>query len=112
MDAHGVDVGTAPEVQVYVATIGPETADAAFRVVVALRRASISADMDYRARSIRAQMKTADRLGVLYTVLIGEDELAQAAATVRDMRDGTQETMPLTDLASRLAAYINTRPES
>ncbi len=112
MEAQDVGVEAPPALDVYVVTIGDGLGEKAFEILTDLRRAGVAADMDYQSRSLRAQMKTANRLAVPYAVLLGEDEIAQDAATVRDMQDGSQETLPLADLPVRLAACINPRPES
>jgi histidyl-tRNA synthetase len=92
---------------VYVVTIGDDTRETAFEALTALRRAGMRAEMDHQGRSVRAQMKTANQLRVPYVVVLGEDEIAQQEATVRNMDDQSQETVPLAELASRLSARSN-----
>jgi len=45
-------------------------------------------------RSLKAQMKSADRAGVRYALILGDDEVAKDIVTVRDLRDSTQQTLP------------------
>jgi histidyl-tRNA synthetase len=66
--------------------------------------------MDYEGRSLRAQLKTADRLGARYTLLLGEDELARESVTIRRMDDGAQETVPLSQVVTALAGRDNRPP--
>jgi histidyl-tRNA synthetase len=58
--------------------------------------------MDYDARSIKAQLKRADRLGARFAAILGDDELARGEATVKDLRDGAQVAVGLGDVAARL----------
>ena len=51
-------------------------------------------------------MKRANRLNAAAAVLIGEDELARGAVTLRDMDDGAQEEIPLSELSERLSKYL------
>jgi histidyl-tRNA synthetase len=112
MQAQGVRPPEPPATGVFVATLGERGRDAAFDVTTALRRIGIASEMELNARSLRAQMKTADQLGARYALLIGEDELAREAATVREMRSGTQESVPLTDVVAYLAGRINSPARS
>ena len=51
-------------------------------------------------------MKRANRLNAAAAVLIGEDELARGAATLRDMDGGDQVEVPLSELTERLSKYL------
>ena len=66
-----------------------------------LRRAGLTVDQAYRG-NLAKRMKKADKAGAVWAVLIGEDELAQQSATLRDLRDGSQQTIGLTELAAAL----------
>ncbi|MHC5034160.1 MAG: histidine--tRNA ligase [Planctomycetota bacterium] len=92
------ELGPAAEVasglQVYVVCFAEEARAECFAVVQELRQAGLAAGMDFEARSPKAQMRVANRLGAPICVLIGADELAQGQVTLRDMRDGTQRSVP------------------
>ena len=107
MREQDVEVHERAKHDVYVVTIGDEAREVAFEALTALRRLGMRAEMDHQGRSVRAQMKTANQLSVPYVVVLGEDELARQEATVRDMGDQSQETVPLTELAARLSARTN-----
>jgi len=53
-------------------------------------------------RSLKAQMKYAGKIGASYTVIIGEDEMKQGTALVRNMGLGQQESMPLVEVVNYL----------
>ena len=57
-----------------------------------LRRAGISADRAFDARSMKAQMKVADRSGAQLALLVGDDELESDTVTLRDLRSGGGQT--------------------
>ena len=63
-----------------------------------LRSAGISADMDHNARSLKAQMKYANKLGAEYVALIGEQELERGCCKLRDMKGSVESEVPLDDL--------------
>ena len=79
--------------QVFVAAVDEDARQAAFALARDLRSAKVSTELDHQSRSLKSQLKTADKLGVRYTVVIGPDEIAQSLYTVRDMADGTQQTL-------------------
>jgi histidyl-tRNA synthetase len=110
MQAAQPDWREPPRVDAYIARIGSVPTEVAFVVATELRRAGLSVDMDYEGRSLRAQLKTADRLGARYTLLLGEDELARESVTIRRMDDGAQETVPLSQVVTALAGRDNRPP--
>lgn len=104
-DAEGVFPGpaVAPEVFIVDLTGGAE----ATKLADELRRGGIAADRGFDARSMRAQMKVADRSNAPYSILIGEDELAAGMVTVRDMHGDTGQTqVSRTDLLNELTTRL------
>ncbi|MBC7286623.1 MAG: histidine--tRNA ligase, partial [Armatimonadetes bacterium] len=75
----------------------------AYTLTARLREAGVPADIDYRQRSLRAQLRFADSAGFRWAIIIGEDELAAGRATVRDMETGDQHAVALDELAAWLA---------
>ncbi|MFQ5958006.1 MAG: histidine--tRNA ligase, partial [Alphaproteobacteria bacterium] len=69
-----------------------------------LRRAGFTVDLGYRG-NVSRRMKRANRLKACAAVLLGEDERAQGAVTLRDLDSGEQVEVPLAELKDRLARY-------
>ena len=105
LEAEGV-LKQEPDVpDIFVATAGvPETE--ALKVAMQLRAAGLRTDKDYLGRSLKAQLKFAGKKGVKYVVILGDEELKNGQATVRDMQAGSQEVVLLTELAAHLAGLI------
>jgi len=82
-----------PGPDLYIAAASPEARDPAFALAIAARRAGISAEIDYTGRSLKAQMKAANRLGARVVALMGEDELTARSVTLRDMQTGDQTSV-------------------
>jgi histidyl-tRNA synthetase len=82
--------GARPRTAFFVASMGEPARDAAIALLRDLRRAGLEAHMEYEGRSLKSQMKRADRLKTAYALILGEDELARAVVTVKDMRAGEQ----------------------
>jgi histidyl-tRNA synthetase len=67
-----------------------------------LRRIGIPCEIDMLNRSLKSQMREADRQKVKYVVIIGQDELKSEQVSVKDMKTGEQTTMRLNDLITFL----------
>jgi histidyl-tRNA synthetase len=78
----------------------------ALLITTELRAAGVSADRAFESRSMKAQMKAADRSGATFAVIIGSDELAAGTAVVRPLRagdgSGEQSTVARADLIAEL----------
>ena len=77
----------------------------ALKLAEELRDAGLVVELGYSGNLAR-RMRRADRIGARAAVLIGEDELAQRAATLRDLDSGAQTRVPLAELPRRLAALM------
>jgi histidyl-tRNA synthetase len=89
-------------IDAYVAVVGDNPIPTAFRLVNSLRLAGISADARLSAKTLKAQMKNADRLGAKEVIIIGDDELSRQEVTVRNMKTGEQTPVKI----ERLIEYL------
>lgn len=81
---------------------GKDESAAAMRCIKTLREAGISAQLYPDCAKMKKQMQFANAEGVQYVVLIGDSELAAGTATVKNMADGTQVTVPQSEIAKSL----------
>lgn len=86
------------DLEVFLAVLDEKYTDAAMHILDCLRRAGIRADRDYNGRSMKAQMKLANKLGARIVVLMGENEMDQGIFSVRSMGTGQQEEIPQQEL--------------
>jgi histidyl-tRNA synthetase len=77
----------------FVVAIGDDGRADGLKLLRELRRAGVTAVMEFEARSLRAQMKRADRTNARVAVIVGGDELARGEVTLRDMRSGDQRAV-------------------
>jgi histidyl-tRNA synthetase len=105
LKAQGVEAPETPGPEVMVAHFGGDTKRAAVQLTFALRAQGIGARLAFarKRRSMKSQMREADRAGVAYTVIIGDVELAQQAATIRSMASGQQEMVALAAVSEWIA---------
>ena len=102
LEAQRIGISPQPPIDVYIAVLGDEAMPVAFQIAQRLRDNEIRTDLEYNGRSLKAQMKTANKLNVKFVVIIGEDEIRNSAATVRDMEAGNQWTVEFDRLAEEL----------
>jgi histidyl-tRNA synthetase len=95
-------IAAPPGLQVFIATLGEEAEAFGFRLLTRLQRRGIYAEMEYAGKSLKAQLRRADKLGARQVLILGGDELARGVAQLRDMAAGTQEEVALTELDARL----------
>jgi histidyl-tRNA synthetase len=93
------EVGQEPSRKVFLAALGDAARDRAFSLLRELRGQGLAAEMDLEGRSLKAQMSLADRLGAAYVVILGDREMAEGVAQVRQMGTGDQEQVALAELA-------------
>ena len=74
----------------YIAPMGSAARAKAMKIVSDLRASGYYAECDISARSLKAQMKYADKLGARYTLIIGDSELESGHAQLKDMTNSTQ----------------------
>jgi len=93
-DTEGEDTGRP---NIFIAALGDEAQGRAFSLCNTLRHAGIRAEMDFSDRSLKSQMKRANKLGCSHTLIIGEKEMEEGTAQLRDMKDGVQESVDIQD---------------
>ena len=80
---------------VFIAALGDPAREASLALLRDLRRAGLNAQVEYEGRSLKSQMKRADRLKAPLVFILGDDELARGEVTVRRMASSSQESIPL-----------------
>jgi histidyl-tRNA synthetase len=88
----------------YVAAFGGNGAKLGLVLLDELRRTGLSAQCDYRANTLKAHLRQADRSKCRYAILLGDDEAARSSVILRNLESKVQEELPLTGLSSILKA--------
>lgn len=92
--------------QVYVAGLGAAGVKAGLGIASGLRRAGFRVLAETGERSMKAQMRAANRCEARLTIIVGDNELARGVAVVKSMAEGTQAEVPLATLASSVATQL------
>ena len=111
LKAQGVLPPLLPGPEVQVSYTGKEEAgqrakQAAVTLVRELRQAGIGALLPFGDRSLKSQLKSADKAGVAYVVIIGEGELESGQLTVRTLADGMQQSVAREEIVNWLSSRL------
>ncbi len=97
MEAQGCPFPPARQCCVYIAPMGERASAMAFKLCGLLRAEGFSAETDLVGRGLKAQMKFANKIGAIYTLVLGDDEIDKGKARLKKMDDGTETEIDLPD---------------
>jgi histidyl-tRNA synthetase len=92
--------------QLFIAALGDKAQKLAYTLCNRLRTMGIKTEMDYGGKSLKSQMKRADKLSSRYVLILGDREILENKAEFRDMQKGTQETIGLNDLEKTITKIL------
>ena len=93
-------------VDVFVVALGEAAQIPAFKLLHELRAAKLSAAMDFAGRSMKAQMKQANKKNARFVAILGEDEVKEASALLKDMKTSEQKKLALKDFVPALCIEV------
>jgi len=102
MDSQGIIIPEPEGAEIFLAAVGEKADEYAERLVYQLRSNGINAEKDLMKKSLKAQMKYADRLGVTYVVVLGDEEIDSNRAVLKNMKNGDQKDVSLDSILDRL----------
>ncbi|WP_312753030.1 histidine--tRNA ligase [Rummeliibacillus suwonensis] len=102
LEAEGKELNTEHQLDVFIVTMDADSKRKAVELASSFRAKGISTEIDYSNRKMKAQMKSADRQHATWVIVLGETELAEQQATVKNMVTGHQEMIPFHDLVNYL----------
>lgn len=92
---------------IFIAALGEDAFRLGFVVLNALRRLGIPAIMETRVRSLKSQLRVAEKRGIRYVVLLGEEEIAKKIFVLKDMQAASEETRQVEyDLDSLMERFL------
>ena len=97
MNEMGADFGNGSKCEVYIASLGEAAQMKAFQLTEKMHSCGIAADCDLCARGLKAQMKYADKIGAQYSIVLGDDEIANGKAVLKNMKTGEKKEISLND---------------
>ena len=106
LEAQGIELPKPDGCDIYIAPMGEQASFEAAAIVADLRAGGISAQTDVVGRSLKAQMKYADKIGAKYTMVLGDNEIAENKANIKNMDNGNTTEMQLSDLAENFMEFL------
>ena len=92
--------------QLFIAALGEDAQRLAFTICNRMRLNGVQAELDYSGKSLKSQMKRADKFNSQYVLILGEREITEGKAELRNMKRGTQETLSLENLEETIIKII------
>ena len=102
MEKQGLKIPTWQGIKVFVATASSQNISSALKMVNHIRKNGISAEMDFLDKSLKAQMRLANKLNVSYVIIIGEEELKEQNVLLKNMSNGQQGKIAINEILSHL----------
>ena len=102
IESEGLVIPVNDGIELYIAAIGTEARKMAAKITYGLRLKSFSVEYDLMDKSVKAQLKAADRLNAKYSVVIGDDEIENGRVRIRKMSDGSETEFLLDELGNRV----------
>jgi histidyl-tRNA synthetase len=90
----------------FIAALGEENSKRAYELINQLHLEGIRAELDYEGKSLKSQMRRADKLKARYVLIMGEEELKKGRAVLRNMKTKSQEEIPMQGLLDSLKAKL------
>ena len=106
LEAQGIELPKPSGCDIYIAPMGENASYEAAAIVADLRAGGISAQTDVAGRSLKAQMKYADKIGAKYTMVLGDDEIESGKAKIKNMDSGEATETELADLAENFMEFL------
>lgn len=106
-EALGIPMGTEPKADVYIACHGDQARAWAVKAAQELREDGVSVMYDTVGRSVKAQMKEANREGARWTIVVGDSELEKGEFVLRNMAASEEQTLQLNAIKSTISAKTN-----
>jgi histidyl-tRNA synthetase len=82
-----------PQPDFFAVAAGDVSRSDVFKIVVQLRRLGLSGDLDFEGRSVKAQMRSANKSGARYALFIGPEEVQKGVLKLKDMKDGAEKVV-------------------
>ena len=102
MKAQGVYIPEINKPTLYICNMGDEAKKAVVKLVYDLRKAGVSCAYDNMGKGVKAQMKYADKIGALYTVVVGDNEIETDTCRLKNMQTGEAVDIKLSEIINHL----------
>lgn len=106
MEAQGIPFPEPPGCDLFIGSIGEDALKKAMALADAMRADGVSVEYDVLGRSVKAQMKYANKLGASYTMVLGEEEIRKDTAVLKNMGDGSTQEVSLSAIGDEFMSVL------
>jgi len=107
LDAQNTELPKVNTCDLYIATMGEAASLKASELCCALRNDGFKVQTDITARGLKAQMKFADKIGATFTMVLGDSELENGCAKLKNMQSGEEIAIKLSNISDELFSAVN-----
>ncbi len=107
LESEKVAIPDERQLDVYLISLGHDSYNQAFELLYILRKKGFFAQIGYDDRSLKSQLKIANRLHARFVLISGEEEIKKGVVLVKDMSAGSQEEVDLAELVGKLTDELN-----
>ncbi|MDR0752030.1 MAG: histidine--tRNA ligase [Christensenellaceae bacterium] len=93
-----INITAPPRLDIFLAQVNSKSANFAFELAVTLRKHGLSVDTDLMDRSLKAQLKSANKVNAKFIIILGEEEISSNQIKLRDMQNGTETPLTMEQL--------------
>lgn len=97
IEGAGIEIPKPDHIQLYIGSMGDKASFQALKLAFELRKKGVKCDCDHMGKSVKAQMKYANKLGAKYSLILGEEELEKKVARLKNMEDGSTTDINIED---------------
>jgi histidyl-tRNA synthetase len=98
LEAENLPLGTQLKPQIFFVSIGEAAENITVPIIQKLRASGIACGYEIDKKSMKAQMKAADKSGSVFSVVIGDDEIAKGTVSIKNMKNGEQKILNVSEL--------------
>ena len=95
LDAQGIEIPEPHRCDLFIASMGDKAHQKASALTASLRTAGIKTGFDVVGRGLKAQMKYANKIGAMFSIVLGDNEIEEGSAKLKNMQTGEQTDIPL-----------------
>lgn len=106
LENNNIEIPKPNGLDIFIVTMGDKAKDLAMTLVGKLRQLGISSDLDHLDRSVKAQFKYSNKVDSTYTIVIGEDEIEKDVVKIKNMKNGEQEEIKLSNLVESIKTKL------
>ena len=95
MEEQGIEIPNNNNVKLYIGNIGENNGVYAHKLAYELRQKGVSVETDHLGKSVKAQLKYANKINAEYTIVLGDDEITSNECKIKNMSDGSEKIVSI-----------------